>query len=84
MKNGSILLSLTSLATLHLIKLLKKKMDHFEKGLKGNIKSMIAAHAFDSHQEMYQRAIKIAQVLNEAEGGSRAVGQTKGKFEYGR
>jgi len=53
------------------------KMDHFEQGLKGNIKSMIARHTFDSHKEMYQRAVKITQVLDEAEEESRAAGQMK-------
>jgi len=28
------------------------KMDYFEQGLKGSIKSMIAGHSFDSYQEM--------------------------------
>ena len=31
------------------------KMDHFEQGLKGPIKKMIAGHVFMSFQEMYQR-----------------------------
>ena len=49
-------------------------MDHFEQRLKENINSMIAGHTFDSHQEMYQRAVKIAQVLDEVEGEVRAPG----------
>jgi len=36
------------------------KMDHFEQGLKGSIKLMIAGHSFDSYQELYQQAVKIA------------------------
>ena len=39
------------------------KMDHFEQGLKGSIKSMTAGHSLDHFQEMYQRAVKIARVL---------------------
>ena len=41
------------------------KMDHFEQGLKGPIKWMIAGHVFTSFQEMYQRIVKIARVLEE-------------------
>ena len=43
----------------------KMKMDHFEQGLKGGIKSMIAGHSFEKFQEMYHRAMKIARVLEE-------------------
>jgi len=43
------------------------KMDHFEQGLKGPIKRMIARHVFTSFQEMYQRAVKIARVIEETE-----------------
>jgi len=37
------------------------KMDHFEQGLKGPIKWMIAGHVFASFHEMYQRVVKIAR-----------------------
>jgi len=30
------------------------RMDHFEQGMKGSIKSMIVGHPFDNLQEMYQ------------------------------
>jgi len=58
------------------------KMDHFEQGLKGSIKSMIAGHSFDNYQEMYQRAVKIAQALDETERENKAVSLGKRKFEY--
>ena len=47
------------------------KMDHFEQGLKGPIKRMIAGHVFTSFQEMYQRAAKIARVIEETEAKGR-------------
>ena len=45
---------------------------------------MITGDTFDNHKEMYQRAVKIAQVLNEVEGENRVARQMKQKFEYGR
>jgi len=59
------------------------KMDHFEQGLKGHIKRMIAAHVFTSFQEMYQRAVKIARVIAETEAESRKIGLAKRKFNHG-
>jgi len=56
------------------------KMDHFEQGLKGPIKRMIAGHVFTSFQEMYQRAVKIALVIEETEPESRQIGLAKRKF----
>ena len=57
-------------------------MDHFEQGSKGNIKSIIMGHMFDSYQEMYQRAVKIARVLDKTERENEAAGSRKRKFEY--
>jgi len=31
----------------------KMRMDHFEQGLKGSIRSIIVGHSFYSYQEMY-------------------------------
>jgi len=59
------------------------KMDHFEQGLKGPIKKMIAGHVFTSFQEMYQRAVKIARVIAETEAESRQLGLAKRKFNQG-
>jgi len=58
-------------------------MDHFKQGLKGPIKRMIAGHIFTSFQEMYQRAVKIAQVIEEIEDKSRQMGLTKRRFGPG-
>jgi len=43
---------------------------------------MITGHTFDRYQEMYQKAIKIARVLDEVEGENKAVWQMKRKFGY--
>ena len=59
------------------------KMDHFEQGLKGPIKRMIARHVFTSFQEMNQRATKIARVIEEIEAESRQMGLAKRKFGQG-
>jgi len=56
------------------------KIDHFEQGLKGPIKRMIAGYAFTSFQEMYQRVVKIARVIEETEAKSRQIGLSKRKF----
>ena len=58
------------------------KVDHFEQGLKGSIKSMIVGHSFDSYQEKYHRAVKIARVLDETQRENKASGLRKRKFEY--
>ena len=59
------------------------KMDHFEQGLKGPIKRMIAGHVFTSFQEIYQRAVKIAWVIEETEAESRQMGLAKRKSSQG-
>jgi len=56
------------------------KMDHFEQGLKGPIKRIITRYVFTSFQEMYQRAVKIARVIEETEAESRQIGLAKRKF----
>ena len=47
------------------------RMDHFEQGLRGDIRSMIAGQTFENFHEMYQRAMKIARVLEESKWRSR-------------
>jgi len=42
-------------------------MDHFEQGPRGDIKSVIAGQTCTSFQDMYQRAVKFARVLEENE-----------------
>ena len=47
----------------HQVNTEERKMDHFEQGLRRDIKSVIAGQNFDNFQEIYQRAVKIARVL---------------------
>jgi len=59
------------------------KMDHFEQGIKGPIKQMIAGHVFTSFQEMHQRTVKISRVIAETEVENRQIGLAKRKFNQG-
>ena len=59
------------------------KMCHFEQGLKGCIRSMIAGETFENFQKMYQCAVKIARVLEETEQENKAAALGKSKIEYG-
>ena len=59
-------------------------MDHFEQGLKGSIRSMIAGQTFENFQEMYERAVKIARVLEESKNENRALNLGKRKMEFHR
>ena len=38
---------------LHQVNTEERKMDHFEQGLRGNIKSVIVGHALANFQDMY-------------------------------
>ena len=58
-------------------------MDNFEQGLQGSIRSMIVDQTFKNFQEIYQRAVKIARVLEETERENRATNLEKRKMEYG-
>jgi len=53
--------------TMHQVNTEDRKMDHFEQGLRGDIKSVIAGQTFTSFQDMYRRAVKVARVLEENE-----------------
>jgi len=48
---------------MHQVNTEERKMDHFEQGLRGDIKLVIAGQTFTSFQDMYQRAVKVARVL---------------------
>ena len=62
---------------LHQVNTEERKMDHFEQGLRGDIKSVIAGHTFANFQEMYQRAIKIARLVEENERESQVLNLEK-------
>ena len=63
----------------HQVSTKDRKMEHFEQGLKGNIKSMIAGQTFENFQAMYQKAVKIARVLEEFESENQALNLEKRK-----
>ena len=65
---------------LHQINTEERRMDHFEQGLRGYIRSMIAGQTFDNFHEMYQRAVKIARVLKDTEMEKQALAFGKQKM----
>jgi len=58
-------------------------MDHFEQGLRGEVKQIIAEYTYDSFQEMYHKAVKIARIVSETEIKNREKDQVKEKFGLG-
>jgi len=51
----------------------ERRMDHFEHGLGGDIRSMIAGQTFENFHEMYQQAVKIARVSEESKMKKQAL-----------
>ena len=51
--------------TPHQVDTEERRIDHFEQGLRGDIRSITAGQTFEKFHEMYQRAVKIARVLEE-------------------
>ena len=47
----------------HQVSTEERRMDHFEQGLRGDIKSVITGQTFANFLEMYQRAVKVACVM---------------------
>jgi len=52
---------------MHQVNTEERKMDHFDQGLRDDVQSVIAGQTFANFQEMYQRAVKVARVLEENE-----------------
>jgi len=69
---------------LHQVNTEERKMDHFEQGLRGDIKSIIAGQTFTNFQEMYQRAVKIARVLEENDKETQDLNLEKRRGEFTR
>jgi len=65
----------------HQVNTKERKMDHFEQGLSGDMKSVIAGQNSDNFHDMYQRAVKIARVLEETERENQARNLEKQKRE---
>ena len=59
------------------------RMDHFEQGLRGEVKQIIVGYTYDRFQKMYQKAVKIARIISETEIEDRGEGQAKEKFGPG-
>jgi len=62
----------------------ERRMNHFEQGLRGNIKSIIAGQTFENFQAMYQKAVKIIRVLEESESENQALNLEKQKRDSHR
>ena len=58
----------------------ERRMDHFEQGLRGDIRSMIAGQTFENFHEMYQRPVKTARVLEESKMEKQALDAGKRKI----
>ena len=56
----------------HQVSTEERRMDHFEQGLRGDIKSVIAAQTFTNFQDMYQKAVKVARVMEEDQRETQA------------
>jgi len=69
---------------LHQVNTQERKMDHLEQGLRGDIKSIIAGQTFTNFQEMYQRAVKIARVLEENDKETQDLNLEKRRGEFTR
>jgi len=52
---------------MHQVNTEERKIGHFEQGLRGDIKPVIAGQTFANFQEMHQRAVKVAHVLEDNE-----------------
>jgi len=60
------------------------RMNHFEQGLKGEIKQRIAGYAYANFQEMYQRAVKVAHIIDESKIEHKEKGPTKREIGPGK
>jgi len=68
----------------HQVSTEERRMDHFEQGLRGDIKSVIAAQTFANFQDMYQKAVKVAHVIEEDRRETQALTLGGRKREFPR
>ena len=66
----------------HQVSTKERKMDHYEQGLRGDIRSVITGQTFANFQDMYQRAIKVARVLEENKKKTQALNLEKQRREF--
>jgi len=55
------------------------RIDHFEQGLRGEVKQIKARHTYVNFQEMYQKGVKVARIINETEIENREKKASKEK-----
>ena len=60
------------------------RMNHFEQGLKEEIKQIIAGYAYTNFQEMYQRAVKVARIIDEIKIENKERGSAKREIGPGK
>jgi len=68
----------------HQVSTEERRIDHFEQGLRGDIKSVIAGQTFANFQEMYQKAVKVARVMEENKQETQALNLEGRKREFPR
>ena len=68
----------------HQVSTEERRMDHFEQGLRGDIKSVIAAQTFVNFQDMYQKAVKVARVMEEGQRDTQTLTLGGRKREFPR
>jgi hypothetical protein len=64
----------------HQIDTEERKMNHFEHGLRGEIKAALAGQTFVTFQDLYQKAVKVARVLEEVEREKRVQPKKRQNF----
>ena len=70
--------------SLHQVSTKERRMDHFEQGLRGDIKSVIAGQTFANFQDMYQRAVKVARVMEENKKETQVLNLERRQREFSR
>jgi len=56
------------------------RIDHFEQGLRGKEKQIIAGYTYVSFQQMYQKAVNIACIISKTEIENGEKDQVKEEF----
>ena len=62
----------------------ERSIDHLEQGFRGNVKSVLPGQTFQTFQNIYQRAVKVARTLKATDQENRADTSGKRKIEYGK
>ena len=73
-----------SLFAPNLVAIEEMRMNHFKQGLKGEIKQIIAGYTYTNFQEMCQRAVKVARIIDETKIENKERGPTKREIGSGK